>query len=56
MAAIHRAITTKSERKAFGLPWGIKGLTILCGNKRFVSASSQDNFVTCKGCLRKMKE
>lgn len=56
MGVIHRALTTQREKKAFGMPWGIKGLMILCGNPCFVSASSGDRNVTCKGCLREIQK
>ena len=55
MNAIHRAVTTVAERRAFGLPEGVRGLSILCGNLRFVSASSEARNVTCKMCRRKLE-
>lgn len=54
-SVVHRALTTRRERMAFGLPPVGSGLTILCGNNRFVSASSDAHNVTCKGCRRKME-
>ena len=54
-SVVHRALLSRRERKAFGLPYGGSGLTILCGSKRFVSASSSSGNVTCKACRRKME-
>ena len=51
MAEIHKWLNTIKEKAAHGLPQ-VGGGRPLCGNSKFLSASSSDDFVTCKNCLK----
>ena len=52
---IHKALITQKEKRFFGLSEA-GGTTVLCGDNKFLTATSQDRFVTCEACLTIMAE